>query len=283
MTPNNTTASTILSVIISVYNAETPDHFDRAIKSIWTDQKLNPDEVVLVEDGPLTDELLSLIDKWKAEIGGRLVIVVNESNLGLTKSLNKALEVASGDLIARMDTDDISMPDRFLLQKEYLCDHPEIGVVGTGIQEINDEGKFLDLRMYPEDTPKIRKYIAKANPIAHPTVMFRRSALGEVRYDERYRKNQDLKLWFDLLVNGCEFHNLPVALLQFRRNMDTYAKRSNKISLRSELEIYLDGISRLHGKWSMKKVYPWVRFLVKSMPNGFYRFVYKFLFKKNNL
>lgn len=272
-----------ISVVMSVYKSEKPAFLDRSLQSIWTDQELRPNEVILVEDGPLTPELSKIIEKWKSIIGDKIIILRNEINEGLTKSLNKGIAIAKGDYIARMDSDDISNPSRFAIQRAYMDDNPEITVLGGGMQEIDENETLGAKRIYPEDQEKILKYITKANPLAHPTTFIRGNIFEKgFKYDEKYRKNQDLKLWFDLLQNGYMLHNIPDIVLKFRRTSDTYTKRSSKISLKSELEIYDKGICALYGKTSTKRIYPYIRYFIKSMPPSINKIVYKYLFKKNN-
>ncbi len=272
-----------ISVLMSVYKAEKPAFLDRSLQSIWADQTLKPNEIILVEDGPLTADLHDVINKWKGIIAQKLIILQNNVNEGLTKSLNKGLEIAKGDFIARMDSDDISQPQRFERQLSFMRANPNIVVLGGGMQEIDENDKWGATRIYPETQDKILKYIAKANPVAHPTTFIRKSVFDQgYKYDERYRKNQDLRLWFDLLKDNYKFHNLPDIVLYFRRTSDTYNKRSSKDSLNSELKIYTSGIKCLYGTLSWRYIYPLSRYLIKRMPTKINSFVYKYLFKKDN-
>ena len=107
-----------ISVIISTYIGEEAQYLDRALRSIWDDQRRKPDEIVLVEDGLLKKELLDVIDAWKKKLGSMFVVIEKPVNEGLAAAMNDAIEVARGDLIARMDSDDISLPDRFMLQEQ---------------------------------------------------------------------------------------------------------------------------------------------------------------------
>ena len=99
-----------ISVLMSVYKAEKPEYLDRALQSVWNDQTHKPNEIVLIADGILTPDLDKIIAKWKEALGASFILCRNEVNVGLTKSLNKGLKQASGDFIARMDSDDISHP-----------------------------------------------------------------------------------------------------------------------------------------------------------------------------
>lgn len=273
----------LISVLMAVYKSEKPKYLDLSLKSIYEDQTLKPDEIILVEDGPLGKDLLEVIRQHKSKLGDKLKILKNEYNLGLTKSLNKGLKIAKGKYIARMDSDDISLPSRFELQLSFMESNPDVAVLGGGMLEINENEDIGAERRYPEDQEKIRKYIVKANPLAHPTTFIRRTVFDNgFRYDERYRKNQDLKLWFDLLQKDYVLHNLPNIVLKFRRTQKTYEKRSNKNALKSEREIYDNGICALYGKTSLKRFFPYIRFLIKSMPPSVNKFVYTYLFKKNS-
>ena len=90
-----------ISVLISVYQSERPEYLNRALQSVWDDQTLKPDEIVLIEDGPLTQNLLNVLDNWKKLLGDKLQLIINEQNLGVTKSLNRGLKVCRGIYIAR--------------------------------------------------------------------------------------------------------------------------------------------------------------------------------------
>lgn len=273
-----------ISVLMSVYRSEKAEYLDRAITSVWDDQTLKPDEIVLVEDGPLGPDLQDIIKKWRTRLGDKLVIIVNEVNLGLTKSLNKGLMAASCDLIARMDSDDISMPERFRIQSEYMNLNPAVDVLGAGIQEIDENNIYGALRTYPRTAEMMKRYIYKASPIAHPTVMMRRRLFTEygIEYDEQYIKSQDLNLWFSLLSKGFVLENIVEPLLFFRRTSDTYSKRSSKASLNCELKIYFSGIRKLYGPVSWRYIYPLLRYGIKLMPPRINALIYRYLFKKKN-
>ena len=164
-----------ISVIIATYKGEKPEYLDRALRSIWDDQKRKPDEIVLVEDGPLTTGLCSVVDAWKEILESRLVVIEKPVNQGLAAALNDAIEVAHGDLIARMDSDDISLPDRFMLQEQYMDEHPEVDILGGSIREFNDEGTLSAVQRYPATMQEVLRTMYKASPLAHPTVMYRSS------------------------------------------------------------------------------------------------------------
>ena len=264
-----------ISVLMSVYRSEKPQYLDRALQSVWDDQVRKPDEIILVQDGPLGDELLQVIEKWQTKLSNVLVLIINEVNIGLTKSLNKGIRVAKGDYIARMDSDDISLPNRFEMQEKFLDEHPSVYVVGGAIQEFNDEDGIIGERHFPKDTAEAIHYIHKASPFAHPAVMIRRGLFDEgVMYNEAYRTTQDLALWFDVLKAKHQVANLDDFVLKFRRDSNVYQRRKNKEDSRLEMKIHLKGIKDLFGFSPIKSLYPIARFTMRLLPNSLINFIY---------
>ena len=264
----------LLSVLMSVYRSEQPAYLDRAMQSIWSDQSYKPDEIVLIEDGTLTDELYEIISKWKTLLDDKLVILKNRENLGLTKSLNLGLLVVKGTYIARMDSDDISMPDRFKMQIEYLETHPDVAVVGGSLQEFNAECDCLNIRRYPQNNKDIVNYIYKASPCAHPTVMMRKTIFDNgLKYNERYRTSQDVALWFDVLCAGYQINNIEDVVVKFRLDGDVFNRRSRSYAM-NEFRIYCTGIRRLYGVVTWRYIYPLSRLIFRMMPVGIIKYIY---------
>lgn len=264
-----------ISVVMAVYCSEKAAFLDASIRSVWTEQTLRPDEIVLVEDGPLGEELSEVIKQWKTELGDKFVIMKNDKNLGLTKSLNKGIAVASGDLIARMDSDDVSDPKRFERQLSFFIDHPKIDIVGGALREFNDDNPCLRVRHFPETDEEASKYICKASPLAHPTVMMRRRIFDDgLRYNEKYRMSQDLALWFDAIMKGYRIANLPEVTINFRTQRDVFKRRS-KAKAWDEFKIYMNGIYRMNGPLTLKYLYPIARLIFRMMPLSIIEIIYK--------
>lgn len=263
-----------ISVLMAVYHSDKAAFLDVAIRSVWSDQTLKPVEIVLVEDGPLPDGLHLVIDRWKGLLGDKLFVLVNENNLGLTKSLNKGLDVARGELIARMDSDDISEPDRFERQVKFLMKHPETDIVGGSLREFNENCSNLRERHYPQTHEDVVKYICKASPLAHPTVMMRRRIFDEgLRYNEKYRISQDIALWFDAIMKGYRIANIPEVTINFRSEGDVFKRRS-KVKAWNEFKIYMTGIYRMNGLSTLKYRYPVARLLFRLMPLRIVKTIY---------
>lgn len=263
-----------ISVLMSVYKNEHPQYLDRSIKSIWTDQTIKPSEIILIEDGPLPDELEHTINRWKELIGNKLIIHKNVKNLGLTKSLNIGLQIASSDFIARMDSDDISDPKRFERQTKYLETHPDVAIVGGAMQEFNSSNPKLNVRHYPRNNEEVMHTIYKASPLAHPTVMMRSEIFRNgLKYDERYRTSQDITLWFDAICAGYKIGNIDDITLYFRRDDEMFRRRS-RAKAWNEFRIYMNGVRRVYGLFSLKYVFPISRLIFRLMPLSVVKFIY---------
>lgn len=264
-----------ISVLMSVYKAEKPEFLDRALRSVWDDQIRKPEQIVLVEDGPLTKELSDVIVLWGNKLGNQLTMVVNPTNLGLTKSLNRGLEEVTTDLVARMDSDDISTPKRLLLQETFMESHPDIAVVGGSLQEFDNNNACLNIRHYPQTHEEVRKYILKACPVAHPSVMMRMSIFreGGLKYDERFRMSQDIQLWYDVLMAGYKIANIQEVLLFFRREGDVFKRRS-RMKAKNEFHIYMHGIYRMQGLFTLAYCYPIARYVFRNLPPRVVKWIY---------
>lgn len=269
---------------MSVYKSEKGVNLKRAMDSIWTYQTAKPEQIVLIEDGPLTEELYAVINTWKEKLGEVLTLCVNEKNIGLTKSLNKGIAVVKGDLIARMDSDDICAPTRFEHQRAFLEEHPEIAVVGGSMVEVmeqrltqDDMGVHYDkanstMRVYPDLSVNIKKYICKASPLCHATVMMRTEMFRKgIKYDERYITSQDIALWYDVVCAGYKLASLqePTYYLELE---DIIGRRSRKKAW-NEFKIYINGIRRLHG-FTYYYIYPIGRLIFRLMPKKMIQSIY---------
>ena len=264
-----------ISVIMSTYHRERAEYLDEAMQSIWTDQMRKPDEIVLIEDGPLTPELDKVVAQWQQTIGSRLVVRCKEKNEGLAMALNEAIAMSHGELLARMDSDDISMPNRFALQEKYMEEHPEVDILGGSLREFNDEGTLDKVRIYPASASDVRHSMHRMSPLGHPSVMFRRRFFDAgFRYSNRYPICEDVVLWYDAVCAGRIIHNIPDVILRFRRNEGAMHRRSKQKAW-SEFRAYNNGIYRLCGPFSTRYVYSFARLLFRLMPLPLIKWVYR--------
>lgn len=268
-----------ISVLMSVYKSEEPAYLDRALKSVWDDQTVKPNQIVLVEDGPIGESLLAVVSRWKEKMGEKMTVLANEKNLGLTKSLNKGLAAVTGDMIARMDSDDISDARRFERQVAYLEVHPDVDIVGGSLREFNDNERELRVRHYPNTHEEAVKYICKASPLAHPTVMMRRRIFDNgLRYNEKYRMSQDIALWYDAVLAGYKIGNVPEVTINFRSQGDVFKRRS-RAKAWNEFKIYMNGIYRMNGLMTLKYCYPIARLCLRLMPPSLVKRIYQSNFR----
>lgn len=263
-----------ISILMATYVKEKPAYLDESIKSIWTDQERKPDQVVLVEDGRLTQELDQIVTKWQNIIGDKFTLLKNKENKGLALALNDGIALCKGDLIARMDSDDIAMPNRLELQEAYMEEHPSIEILGGSLLEFNDEGTLHKVRIYPQNFIDIRNTIHKASPLGHPTVMFRRSFFSYgYKYSNKYFICEDVVLWYEALAGDIQIANIPNIVLKFRRN-DSMMNRRGKKKAWSEFLAYSHGIRMLDGIFTIKYIYPLARLIFRLMPSSIIKFVY---------
>lgn len=199
-----------ISVVMSIYK-EPVEWMRQSIDSILN-QTYSDFEFIIINDKPDRDENAHLLNEY-AQKDNRIKIITNEENIGLTKSLNKGLEIAQGEYIARMDADDVSMPDRFQKQVKFLDNHPDVGVCGGWIKLFGDrEG----IQSYPRENLNMCLFLD--SPFAHPIVMIRYKVLldNAIRYDETCITSQDYNLWVDLFSVGVKFYNIQEPLLLYR-------------------------------------------------------------------
>ena len=199
------------SVLMSVYKKEQAGYLSEAMESVFN-QSLVPDEVVLMEDGPLTDELEQTISELKKR-HPQIVTYSFAENVQLGRALAKGVELCSHELIARMDTDDIAVYNRFQHQYDYMMAHPAVAVCGGWMQEFNDEGTYSRRKQMPQSNEEIRRYGKYRNPVNHMTIMFRRQAVLTAGNYRHMPLLEDYDLWSRMLVRGMEFYNLPEVLV----------------------------------------------------------------------
>lgn len=268
-----------ISVLMSVYKSEKGEYLDRSLQSVWDDQTRKPEQIVLIEDGAIPEELELIIDSFQSRVNAsgvaKMVVVKLPVNGGLTKALNAGIKHVTGDLIARMDSDDISAPQRFELQEKFFRENSEIDILGGSMQEFDDEHECLNVRHYPLTHEDACKYIVKACPLAHPAVMMRRRIFDEgLHYDERYRMSQDIKLWYDAILAGYRMANLQEIVLFFRQQGDVFRRRS-RVKAWNEFKIYMNGIYRMHGLFTLAYRYPIARYVFRNLPPSLVKRIYE--------
>jgi len=202
---------------MSIYRKESPDHFDRAMHSVWSDQTIKPNEIVLVQDGPLPDILLDQIVTWKDKLGHVLNCIELPENVGTGKAKNIGIKACSHELIAVMDTDDISLPERFEKQLSLFESDDSIDVCGAWVGEFEeDENLIVAHRRTPEQHEQIVAFAKSRSPVNHPTAMYRKSSVLSAGNYSEWRSSQDFNLFVRLIIDGAKLHNIQEPLVNMR-------------------------------------------------------------------
>lgn len=236
MNKNDKAVEMQYSVLMSVYKKEKPEWFRLAVQSML-DQSLAPDEIVIVEDGKLSVELESIVQQFEKNNPKMFKIIRNPVNQGLGKALNCGLRACRNDIVARMDTDDISFPNRCEKEIKILEDNEELVLVGAWVDEfIDDPHNIISTRRVPYKYDEICKFARRRNPFNHPTVVFRKSIIEKMGGYSELRYGQDYELFGRIIISGYRVRNIPQSLLWFRRNENTANKRKNVESIQCYLK-----------------------------------------------
>lgn len=229
------------TLLLCVYAADTLAHFQRALESATLEQTLPPSQVIILRNGPVSadiEEYLTRLDQTSPSIH----IVRLETNSGLAHALNTGIQHTTTPWIARMDADDLSLPQRFERQMAYLKSHPDTDILGTALQEFTEPepGHIIwgEKRILPTDEKDIKAYARFQSPVHHPTVMLRTSALTHAGgYPEDSGRFEDYLLWEKMLLAGAHLANLPEVLLGYRVDSGAYSRRGGWQMLHDELAL----------------------------------------------
>lgn len=224
----------MVSCIVPCFN-ENIEILKTSLSSL-RDQSFTNFECIVIDEST-NQEIAEACSKF-CEADPRFVYIHPEKRLGLAASLNMGIQKARGALIARFDSDDICHLDRLSKQVDFLDMNPEVSVLGSAIEIIDESGKLIAFRAYPLSHADIKKKFIFSSALAHPAVMFRKEILGEYggAYDPSFTFSEDLDLWLRLLKGGVKFANLPDALVQYRQDQTSRNKNHWKFNIKARLE-----------------------------------------------
>jgi glycosyltransferase involved in cell wall biosynthesis len=265
------------SVLLSVYTIESPKFLRESIDSIYA-QTLLPDEVVLVEDGPLSDDLYAVIEDFKTKYDTLRVIPLKEKQ-GLGTALNVGLEACKYDIVARMDTDDISKPNRFEKQIAFKESHPEIDLCSAWVDEFEgDIDNVISQRKIPENHQDIYEYGKKKCPVNHPVTVYRKNSVLKAGGYGKYP--EDYLLWVKMLTSGCKFYGFQESLLWYRLSKDFIKRRGGLTyawhELQDQVKFYKMGYTNLF-QFLFNAI---IRFTVRLIPSPVRSLTYRYLLRK---
>lgn len=224
------------SLLISVYAKDSVDHLERALDSAVVTQSRRPDEVVLVQDGPVGVALQHAIEGFVATCPVPIQHLVLPENQGLAAALTHGLKSCSHDIVARMDADDIAMPHRFERQLEVLVER-RLDLLGTGMFEFAENGSGIVARRTPPIGDRISSFARFHDPFNHPTVVYRRSAVLRAGGYRPMGLMEDYWLFARMIMTAAAVDNLPEPLLMYRVDSGAYSRRGGLRQLGAELRL----------------------------------------------
>lgn len=263
-------------VLMSVYIKEKPEYLKTSVDSM-INQTVKPSQIVLVEDGPLTSELYQVIYDLQKENPELFTIVKNPTNLGLGKALAVGLKECKYELVARMDTDDVSVPDRCEQQLKCFEEIPELDIIGGDIEEfIDSTDNVVGIRKTPVEDKEVKKYMRIRCAFNHMAVMFKKQAVIKSGDYQDFFYNEDYFLWVRMQLAGCTFRNTGTVLCKVRVDMNTYSRRGGWKYFKWEriLQKYMFKNKIINYPLYLKNVFK--RFIVEVlMPNRLRSWVFK--------
>ena len=269
------------SVAMSVYKSDNPDFFDRALSSITDEQTIIPNEIVLVVDGPVSNEINNVINKYEKKYEIFNVIRL-EQNGGLGNALKIAVKNATHELIARMDSDDVSVSTRFEEQLKYFEINPEIDIVGGDITEfIGEENNIVGKRSVPVSNDSIREYMKTRCAMNHVSVMYKKKSVESAGGYQDWFWNEDYYLWIRMWLNGAVFANTGSVLVNVRVGEEMYQRRGGSKYFESEkgLQDYMFKNNMINHSTYIKNVAK--RLIIqKLMPNKLRGWVFRTFARK---
>jgi glycosyltransferase involved in cell wall biosynthesis len=222
------------TVLMTTYFREKPENLEASLNSILVDQTLLPDQIVLVIDGPIPCNLDLVVRKFETKYTNIIDVVRSKKNQGQSLASAQGMKYVRNELIARMDSDDISVKDRFETELQIFNNHPEISVVGGWIEEFeNMPGDTKTFRLVKEFHDDIVFDFRKRTPVNNVTTMLRKVAIDKAGGYGRATVNEDFSLYAHMWVNGAIFYNIQKVLVHVRVG-------NGMITRRNGLKIFFD-------------------------------------------
>lgn len=273
---------TNFSIITSIYKNDKPEFVRVALDSMLINQTIKPTEIVLVRDGLVPVTLEAVLIEYETRYPDVFNIIRLEQNGGLGNALKLGVETAKYDIVARMDSDDICLPNRFELQLKYMELHPNVDIIGGQMTEfIDTPDNIIGKRIVPCTNDEIYNFMKNRCALNHVTVMFRKEAVLKAGNYQDWFWNEDYYLWVRMMIAKCKFANVPNVLVNVRSGADQYARRGGRKYYESE-----KGIKKLQLENNMitKKEYLYFvsqRYILQIlMPNWLRGWVFRKLARK---
>jgi glycosyltransferase involved in cell wall biosynthesis len=225
---------------MSVYKNDNHIYFEQALNSIYKEQTLKPNQIVIIKDGPITLQLEKVLEDFSKICKCRLDIISLLKNVGLGKALNIGLEKCLHEIIARMDSDDVSKPNRFKVQVDFIKNNPSIDVVSSYVDEFDGSvGNIISTKSLPSDHNKCIEVLKYGSPFNHPVTVFKKSRVKEAGGYKDFYLKEDTFLWLRMSINNNIFGNIQESLLFFRVNKNMYKRRRGIKYVNSEIKLFI--------------------------------------------
>lgn len=261
------------SVLMSSYRNDNPDELIFALKSIWDDQTVKPAEIVIVKDGPLTPELDAVLDDFAKRAPVKFCPL--KENIGLGKALAVGVEACTFDYIARMDGDDISVPDRFEKQVQFLEANPDVVLCGGMIQEFNGTLEHLgSKRILPTNHADIKQFCKWRSPFNHVTVFYHKQTILDAGNYQHFLFYEDYWLWIRVLAQGHRTANIPDILVNVRAGEGMLNRRRGWRFFKTELVLAkrMKDIGLINTYEMLRNML--LRSTARLLPRGIFSWVY---------
>lgn len=270
------------SVLISVYKKEKAEYLKRALQSV-INQTLKPTEIVIVKDGPLTKELDDCIEDFQKQNSKLFKILSFKENRGLGLALRDGVKACKYEYIARMDSDDISKPDRFEKQFNYLQKHPETALLGTWITEFSkDENNPDTVTKLPCTHQEIIKFAKRRNPFRHVTVVFKKSAVIQSGNYRDFLWFEDYDLFVRILQKGYIAANISECLVNVRADKDMFARRGGWQYLKQDYKFQKQILKTKYIGKTDFLINIIIRSIVRIIPNKLRSYLYKIFLRSES-
>ena len=270
----------VFSVSMAVYKNDKPEFFRQALDSV-IDQTLPPAEIVLVVDGPVPNEITKVVKEYETKYGYFKTVWI-EKNVGHGNARRIGLDNCSYDIVALMDSDDISVPDRFEKQRKCFEEDNKLSVVGGYIQEfVGNVENVVGIRTVPLLDAEIKEYIKSRCPMNQMTVMFKKKDVMNAGGYIDWYCDEDYYLWIRMCLKGCKFKNLSDNLVNVRGGTEMYQRRGGWRYFRSEAKLQRFMLKKRIIGFKRYLFNVAIRLVVQVlMPNRLRGYVFKKFFRK---
>lgn len=260
------------SVLMSLYVKEKKEYFDESMYSILN-QTMQPKEIIVVHDGPLSEELYLSLDEWKDKLP--IIEVKLNKNIGLGNALKHGLKYCNYDIVARVDTDDINLPERFKIQYDYMRLHPNVDLISSHVAEFSLSHKDITGKRKVSLGSDIVNKIHIRNPINHMAAMFRKQSVLQSGSYKHFPNMEDYYLWIRMHENGFVIDNIDQVLVFARTGDNMLLRRRGWSYCKTEIKfmLMLLGMKRVKNKPKIIFIYfirAFIRLLPKKLLAKFY-------------